>query len=126
MSNLDFDARAVTAALLRLATTAPDVVGVALFEAADTYVMTPAKVIAPFDEGPLHDSGVVLPPVVRRGGWITVKMGFNKVYARRQHEELDWQHTAPGQAKYLETPTNAFRPLFVGVVGKMIARRLGL
>ena len=34
-------------------------------------------------------------------------ISFNTPYARRQHEELDYEHPRGGKAKYLETPFNA-------------------
>ena len=36
-----------------------------------------------------------------------VYISFNTPYARRQHEELDYEHPRGGKAKYLETPFNA-------------------
>jgi len=36
-----------------------------------------------------------------------VYISFNTPYARRQHEELGYQHPRGGKAKYLETPFNA-------------------
>jgi hypothetical protein len=35
-----------------------------------------------------------------------VYVSFNTVYARRQHEELDYEHPLGGKAKYLEDPFN--------------------
>ena len=36
-----------------------------------------------------------------------VYISFNTPYARRQHEELGYNHPRGGKAKYLETPFNA-------------------
>jgi len=36
-----------------------------------------------------------------------VYISFNTPYARRQHEEIDYEHPRGGKAKYLETPFNA-------------------
>lgn len=36
-----------------------------------------------------------------------VYISFNTPYARRQHEELGYNHPQGGKAKYLETPFNA-------------------
>lgn len=33
-----------------------------------------------------------------------VYVSFNTPYARRQHEEIDWEHPLGGKAKYLEGP----------------------
>ena len=41
------------------------------------------------------------------------EIGFNTVYAARQHEELEWGHDAPGQAKYLEMPIREATPQFL-------------
>ena len=36
-------------------------------------------------------------------------MSFNTPYARRQHEELEWEHLKGGKAKYLEDPFNRLK-----------------
>lgn len=38
-----------------------------------------------------------------------VYVSFNTVYARRQHEELEWEHPKGGKAKYLEDPFNRLK-----------------
>jgi hypothetical protein len=38
------------------------------------------------------------------GTKIVMVLGFNTIYAAVQHEQLDFRHEAPGQAKYLEIP----------------------
>lgn len=57
----------------------------------------------PLDEDTLQRSG----RVVRDGldGAIT----YDTVYARRQHEELDWKHLPGRKAKYLEDAMNSER-----------------
>ena len=50
--------------------------------------------------GTLQNSGLAEEPVID-GESIACRIGFNTVYAARQHEELSWRHST-GQAKYLE------------------------
>lgn len=38
-----------------------------------------------------------------------IYISFNTPYARRQHEELDWEHPIGGKAKYLEDPFNRLK-----------------
>lgn len=38
-----------------------------------------------------------------------VYVSFNTPYARRQHEELEWEHLKGGKAKYLEDPFNRLK-----------------
>lgn len=46
--------------------------------------------------------------IVKTGeGTLVGHVGFNQVYAHRQHEELGWKHPHGGQAKYLSTPLYA-------------------
>lgn len=39
-----------------------------------------------------------------KGAKIVGQVGYSKPYALRQHEEMSYHHTAPAQAKFLETP----------------------
>lgn len=63
-------------------------------------VLEQAKRIVPIEIHTLQDSGNT--DIDREKLEATVY--FDTPYAARQHEELDWQHDEPGQAKYLETP----------------------
>jgi hypothetical protein len=68
---------------------------------ATEMLLAAARVVVPFDEGPLSASG----KASREG--LTGLVSFNKPYAVIQHERLDFRH-APGRtAKYLENPLNA-------------------
>lgn len=49
-----------------------------------------------------------------------VYISFNTPYARRQHEELDYEHPRGGKAKYLEDPFNRLKKKVV----KMSALRI--
>jgi hypothetical protein len=51
-----------------------------------------------------------------------VVMGYNTVYALRQHEEMDWKHRGRGEPKYLEKPLMAIK----NKLGERIAKRLYL
>jgi len=92
-------------------------------------ILTEAIDEAPIDTGTLRRSGTVtvgkLPDSARIyeaaeagnemkdafpekiGKEKAVYISFNTPYARRQHEELGYQHPRGGKAKYLETPFNA-------------------
>ncbi len=92
-------------------------------------ILTEAIDEAPIDTGTLRRSGTVtvgkLPDSARIyeaaesgnemkdaftekiGKEKAVYISFNTPYARRQHEELDYEHPRGGKAKYLETPFNA-------------------
>jgi len=99
-------------------------------------ILTEAIDEAPVDTGTLRRSGTVtvgslpknptqiyeesLPPEKGGGGMEhkdafpdpvgkekAVYISFNTPYARRQHEELGYNHPLGGKAKYLETPFNA-------------------
>lgn len=53
-----------------------------------------------------------------------VYVSFNTPYARRQHEELDWEHPVGGKAKYLEDPFNRLKKKVVNMVEKQIKKAL--
>jgi hypothetical protein len=72
--------------------------------------------------GALRDSATS-EPVQNRNGLITKVIGFNTVYAARQHEELDYQHTN-GQAKYLETALRRNTPKMAEFVGDRVRRAM--
>jgi len=51
-------------------------------------------------------------------------ISFNTPYARRQHEELDYEHPRGGKAKYLETPFNANKKKVIKYADKQIKKAL--
>jgi hypothetical protein len=53
-----------------------------------------------------------------------VYISFNTPYARRQHEELDYNHPLGGKAKYLETPFNANKKKVLKYADKQIKKAL--
>jgi hypothetical protein len=69
------------------------------------HVLGEAQRIVPLAEGTLAGSGDR--HTDRRADGAEVTISFSTVYAARQHEELDWQHTAGRRAKYLEAPFKA-------------------
>jgi len=83
----------------------------ALYEEA-TRVFTQSQSEAPFDQGPLRQSGTIHPPSGGRGN-LQIKITYGgqaKAYAWVQHERLDYNHPRGGKAKYLEGPmTDAAR-----------------
>lgn len=56
--------------------------------------------IAPIETGDLIRSGRAI------ANSEEAAVGYNSVYAARQHEEVTWRHDAGRQAKYLETALN--------------------
>jgi len=53
-----------------------------------------------------------------------VYISFNTPYARRQHEELGYNHPLGGKAKYLETPFNANKKKVIKYAEKQIKKAL--
>ena len=53
-----------------------------------------------------------------------VYISFNTPYARRQHEELDYDHPRGGKAKYLEDPFNRNKDKVIKYVNKKIRKAL--
>jgi hypothetical protein len=57
--------------------------------------------LAPVDLGALQASAY------HEVNGLNGEVGYTEEYALRQHEEMGYRHTYPGQAKYLETPYKA-------------------
>jgi hypothetical protein len=53
-----------------------------------------------------------------------VYISFNTPYARRQHEELDYEHPRGGKAKYLEDPFNRLKKKVVKMAELQIKKAL--
>lgn len=47
-------------------------------------------------------------------------VSYNTPYARRQHEELDWEHPNGGNAKFLERPATQFGEQMQQIIGAHI------
>ena len=79
---------------------------------AAEYLRALSVALAPIDTGALRNSATVRPATPALASAAVV---FDTPYAARQHEELDYVHTAgrdgtpAGQAKYLEQPLNEHR-----------------
>ena len=109
-------------------------------------ILTEAIDQAPIDTGTLRRSGTVtvgkLPDSARIyeaaeagnemkdafpepvGKEKAVYISFNTPYARRQHEELDYEHPRGGKAKYLEDPFNRNKDKVIKYVNKKIRKAL--
>jgi len=53
-----------------------------------------------------------------------VYISFNTPYARRQHEELDYEHPRGGKAKYLEDPFNRNKKKVLQYAKKQVKKAL--
>ena len=53
-----------------------------------------------------------------------VYISFNTPYARRQHEELDYEHNRGGKAKFLEDPFNRNKNKVLKYVDKQVKKAL--
>ena len=71
---------------------------------------------APVDEGTLRASGTATVEV--KGDEVEGRVTFATPYARRQHEETEWEHPKGGQAKYLEGPLTEMAPRYKTVLEK--------
>jgi hypothetical protein len=109
-------------------------------------ILTEAIDEAPIDTGTLRRSGTVtvgkLPDSARIyeaaesgiemkdafpdpvGKEKAVYISFNTPYARRQHEELDYNHPRGGKAKYLEDPFNRLKKKVVKMAELRIKKAL--
>lgn len=87
--------------------------------------------ICPIDTGALRSSGVVNQPEVEGDDvFVLIQYGGAAApYAVIQHENLEYYHEPPTQAKYLEAPlverTVEFNAAMREVLGKAIAGEMG-
>jgi hypothetical protein len=109
-------------------------------------ILTEAIDEAPIDTGTLRRSGTVTVGKLPDGARVyeaaeagnemkdafsdpvgkekAVYISFNTPYARRQHEELDYEHPRGGKAKYLETPFNANKKKVLKYADKQIKKAI--
>jgi hypothetical protein len=109
-------------------------------------ILTEAIDEAPVDTGTLRRSGTVTVGSKADGGQVyaaaeagtemkdafpneigkekAVYISFNTPYARRQHEELDYNHPRGGKAKYLEDPFNRLKKKVVKMAELRIKKAL--
>jgi hypothetical protein len=109
-------------------------------------ILTEAIDEAPIDTGTLRRSGTVTVGKLPDGARVfeaaeagnemkdafpgkigkekAVYLSFNTPYARRQHEELDYNHPRGGKAKYLEDPFNRLKKKVVKMAELRIKKAL--
>lgn len=71
-------------------------------EAGADHLLEEANRKVPIETGDLARSG----NIAVDGAAGEAAVGYNSVYAARQHEELTWQHDAGREAKWLENAMN--------------------
>jgi hypothetical protein len=72
----------------------------------------------PLEEGTLERSG----RVVRDG--LNGAISYDTIYARRQHEELEWKHLPGRTAKFLENAMNSEREVMLRLMAVPLRRWL--
>lgn len=83
-------------------------------------ILGAAQRIVPLEEGTLAGSAD-RETNVTASGHVEVVGYFATPYARRQHEELTWQHRDGRQAKYLEVPFKERAHGLERIVGRAVA-----
>lgn len=78
---------------------------------------------APVDTGDLRGSGHATDPVWV-GNKVVARVEFDLPYAKRQHEETEWEHPKGGKAKYLSDNVDEMRPKYIAYIQSKIARYL--
>lgn len=84
------------------------------------YILSEARLLVPYEEGELDRSGATSVDEDAR----IAAISFNQPYARRQHEELTWQHDEGRTAKYLELPIMRSGPVVRGLIAAQVQRKL--
>lgn len=74
------------------------------------YIYRQTQILVPVREGPLRDSGNYKATIDLANDICNGELYYQKVYAKRQHEEMTWRHKAPTCAKYIEKPWEAHKP----------------
>lgn len=85
---------------------------------AALHLLERSRAIVPWDEGTLSASG----GTDFDEGIPAATVFYNTVYARRQHEELDWVHKPGRSAKYLERPLHEEAETMQQIIGEQIQR----
>ncbi|MEQ4717915.1 hypothetical protein [Nonomuraea sp. B19D2] len=112
----------------------PDIIEHELNEAAargvylaSEHVLTEAAPRTPWRTGDLQRSG---DPRERPGsiavdeGKLKAALGYDIVYAARQHEEITWEHPIQGEPKWLEKTLYAEAETVRAIIGTQIERAL--
>lgn len=100
--------------------------GLGLYLASE-HVLTTAAPRTPWQSGDLQRSG---DPKERPGsiavdeGKLKAALGYDIVYAARQHEELEWQHPIQGEPKWLERTIRDEADNVRAVIAKQIRKAL--
>jgi hypothetical protein len=81
-----------------------------------------AQRITPVDTGDLQGSAYYETEIFHDS--VRAEVGFTENYSTRQHEELDYRHKAPGQAKYLEQPLNENIEKYTELIGQVTAKAM--
>jgi len=89
-------------------------------QAAGEFILGEAIKIVPLDEGDLQRSGVVT-----NNGVDTVNISFNTPYARRLHENPQFNFQNGRQGKYLETPLQQKQQQAFSLMAAEIRRAAG-
>lgn len=84
------------------------------------HLLSESRREVPHEEGTLEATGTAVVDDADLAGAVY----YDTVYARRQHEELTWQHDPGRKAKYLEDPHTRERQAMLGLVAADIRRAL--
>lgn len=82
------------------------------------HVLFESRKIVPLDEGTLERSGKVIV------NGLEGAVSYDTVYARIQHENLDYKHAPGRMAKYLEIPMNRERDVVLRLMQVSLRRWL--
>ena len=115
---IDVDGDAAAAAeFRRLARKYPEATALALY-AEGFRVQRAAMIKTPREYGFLESGAYTAPPKKQGGEWL-VEVGYGAIYARVQHEGINFRHPRKGEAKFLE---KGFLESMVGFAPRMAKR----
>ncbi|MFM9777094.1 hypothetical protein [Streptomyces scabiei] len=80
------------------------------------HVLGVSQAQVPLDEDTLQRSGKV------HVDGLEGAISYDTVYAKRQHEEMDWKHLPGRKAKYLEDPMNSERDVVLRLMAVSVRR----
>jgi hypothetical protein len=84
-----------------------------------------ASSLAPIEEGTLEKDWAPSIDESKLMAVVAFGIGGASDYALRQHEEMDWNHDAGRQAKYLEQPLNTERAKVLALIHRETKRTVG-
>lgn len=79
---------------------------------------------APIDTGDLR-ANCSISPLKQSGHKVSLNVGYDLPYARRQHEHLEYRHPKGGKAKYLEDPFNENKTKYDSYIKEAVKKALG-